>query len=148
MADLAQQMIAHLEAALNSDRIQTEVIEPAGQEAVRLLRRNTSEGRGFGDDDFGSYAPSTQKRKKRSRPVTFRETGATMDGLFSEARKPNQGAVMFTHHNVVMEYHQRGEGRNPKREIFPDNPDQNSATIAEFTAFIEARLTGLLNATS
>lgn len=143
MADWGTQIADFVDKKLNSSKIGPAVIEPAGIEAVRLTKRNTREGRGFADYDFGSYAPSTQKRKKRS-TVTFRETGATINSLFHQSKR-HEGTITFSHNDKIMDYHQEGSGRNPKREIFPEK-EPRGQTIEEFTRFVENKMEVYLNA--
>lgn len=138
MASLADQILDHVKSRLDSGKMEAKVTRPATTEAIRLTKRNTREGRGFADYDFGTYAPSTMKRKSSS-TVTFRETGATINSLFGESTK-NRGEITFGHNPIIMDYHQDGAGRNPKREIFPEEPEPKGATIEAFTKFIENKL--------
>lgn len=120
-------------------------MRPSVNEAIRLTKRNTREGRGFSDDDFGPYSPNTDK----DGPVTFRDTGAAMNSLYGSQTK-NRGEITFGNKNQILDYHNLGEGRNPRREIFPGADEEevkqeNTETILKFTKFVENKLEVYLN---
>lgn len=138
MADLAQQLIDDIRGKFESSEFATQVVEPVNEEAIRMVRRNTREGKGLGENTFTDYAPSTAKKKGRSSPVTFRDTETTLESMYGEP-SDDKGEITFSHNAEVMWFHQKGEGRNPVREIFPEEQEPNLEELNDFAAEILRR---------
>lgn len=135
MASIDQQLIDDIKGKFEDAAFTAQVVVPVNDKAIELVRRNTRSGKGLGDDEFAPYAPSTAKKKGRRAPVTFRETGAAMGSLYGEADQ-NRGDITFGDKAEIMYFHQKGEGRNPTREIFPekDRPTQTMQELNDYAA--------------
>lgn len=143
MADFASQIVSHIKGKFNSPEFKTEVVEEVNDEAIRLTKRNTREGKGLADNEFQQYAPSTTQKKGRSSPVTFRDSGTTLANMYGEASE-SRGEITFNHNADVMYYHQKGQGRNPKREIFPVQ-EVDTQTMEELKDFAAEMIRRFLN---
>jgi len=136
MASLQSQI-----ATILQQKADTINIQGAAERLKTLALKNAAKGKSIDDKTYAPYAPSTQRRKKVSaQPVTFRETGKTLDAMVARQAE-QQGTVTFEGRaNEIMNTHAKGEPNLPKREIFPQQLDEGSPTIQAFTRIVESEL--------
>lgn len=126
-------------AAYLRDKMEHLPVEQAGDIYVQKVDIDTRRGIDVTGQPFEKYKRSTAKKKGRTSPVTLRDYAESIDTLSSEAISSTIAQLSFSGNSgkggrdaneVFFDYHQLGTRKMPKRKIFPESGDENSAGMA------------------